>query len=95
MPVAFLTAGLLFGAFQWLRPYSAVGADTAAEFSSPWWTVAHLSGAAALVAFAIGIALSNRRGVAVLSALVGTRGDAALLRHGNVRAPVARHAALR
>ena len=72
MPVAFLTAGLLFGAFQGLRPYPAGGADTAAEFSSPWWTVAHLSGAAALVAFAIGIALSTRRGVTLLSALIGT-----------------------
>jgi len=71
MPLAFLSAGLLFGAFQALRPYSGGGVDTAAQFVSPWWTVAHLSGAAALVAFAIGIALSTRRGIALLSALVG------------------------
>ena len=42
--------------------------------------MAHLSGAAALVAFAIGIALSARRGIALLSALVGC--GAALLYFG-------------
>lgn len=49
-------SGVLMAIYLLLRPYGdAAGGDTlqaAAAFASPWWIVAHLCGAAALVSFA-------------------------------------------
>lgn len=74
-PAAFAlaAAGVLFALFPLLRPW-ADKAETAegyaAAMGSPWWVLAHLSGAAAFLLFALAA-------VGVRDAHLGTRGEAA------------------
>ncbi|WP_211229446.1 hypothetical protein [Nakamurella lactea] len=52
-PVLLAAAGLLFAVYPAVRPYApGGGADTATQFASPWWLVAHLAAVAGFLAVA-------------------------------------------
>lgn len=80
LPGLLVLAGLLFAIYPVVRPYAPGGGDdTAAQFASPWWLVAHLAAVAgfiALVAALVGLGrvLAGSHGGRIAGAGAATAG---------------------